>query len=248
MRLFLASSLSCRLLIAALALFAGVPALAQSSTASAPTGQWELKVGGTFEGDKVNGIAYIEFEADGSLGGYYLSRYSSDVYQVDGSWVQVGKKFSGSVEVFLGSGETIGTFEMTGSARVGKSFSARLTDEFGSNVSLSGKPFVALGNLEGEYTGTIKQYGQTVDLYIELIPGEVDGLYEISGSFGGGSNLLSGFTVANRKGEFVAYVYNETDGIYSSIWGKISGGRLKATGISLEDGSKIQISLVSSGT
>ena len=248
MRLFLPSSLSRRLLIAALALFAGVPALAQSTTASAPTGQWELKVGGTFEGDKVTGIAYVEFEADGSVGGYYLSRYSSDVYQVDGSWVQVGKKFSGSVEVFLGSGETIGTFQMTGSARVGKSFSARLTDEFGSNLSLSGKPFVALGSLEGEYTGTLKQYGQTVDLDIQLIPGEVDGLYVISGSFDNGSNLLSGFAVANRKGEFVAYVYNETDGIYSSIWGKISRGRFKATGVSLEDGSKIQVSLVSSGT
>lgn len=223
----------------------GVPALAQ--VVSAPTGQWELKVGGTFEGDKVKGIAYVEFEADGSVGGYYLSRYSPDVYQVDGSWVQVGKKFIGSVEVF-GSAETIGTFEMTGSARVGKSLSARLTDEFGSNLSLSGKPFVALGSLEGEYTGTLKQYGQTVDLEIELTPGGTDGLYEISGSFGSGSYLLSGFTVANRKGEFVAYVYNETDDIYSSIWGKISGGRLKAVGISLEDGSKIQISLVSSGT
>ena len=245
MLLFLRSSLSCRLLIAALALFVGAPALAQ---ASATTGQWELKVGGTFEGDKVDGIAYIEFEADGSLGGYYLSRYSSEVYQIDGTWVQVGKKFVGSVEVFLAFGETIGTFDMTGSARVGKSLSARLTDEFGSNLSLSGKPFVALGSLGGEYTGTLKQFGQTVDVAIELIPGKAVGTYEISGSFGGGTYLLSGFAVANRKGEFVAYIYNETEGIYSSYWGKISAGRLKASGVSLEDGSKIQISLVASGT
>jgi hypothetical protein len=239
-------NIAARVLAASLALFAASPAIAQANN---PTGVWEIAVGGRFEGEKVSGIAYVEFLEDGSVDGYYLSRLSSAVYEVEGAWSQAGKNFTGAIDVFDGV-EPYANFVMAGSARAGKSMSARLTDDFGSKITLKGKPFIGLAELGGGYSGTIRQYGQTSELSMLLTPLSDNGAYEIAGSLdvGGDINVISGYALANRKGEFVAYVYNETEGVYSSIWGKIRAGTsVKATGVSLEDGSKIQISLTSSG-
>ena len=241
------SSVVARVLAASVSLFAASPAIAQANN---PTGTWEIAVGGRFEGEKISGIAYIEFLEDGSVEGYYLSRQSSDVYEVDGSWSQDGKKFTGDIDVFIGSGESIGSFVMAGSARAGKSMSARLTDDFGSKISLAGKPFAGLTDLGGGYSGTVRQYGQAGELSVLLTRLSTNGAYDITGSLdvGGDFNSISGYALANRKGEFVAYIYNETEGVYSSIWGKIRAGTsIKASGVSLYDGSKIQVSLTSSG-
>ncbi len=235
-----------RLLAASLALFAASPAVAQ---ANSPTGTWEIAVGGKFQGEKVSGIAYIEFSEGGVLEGYFLSRRSGEVSEVEGSWSQVGNKFTGSLDVFNGSGETVGSLDMAGAARAGKSISARLTDDVGSRVTLSGKPFAGLSNLSGGYSGSQKQYGQTGDLSIVLSSLDANGAYDLTGSLeiGGESYSISGYVLANRKGEFVAIVYNETEDVYASIWGKIAGTSVKASGLSLDDGSKIQIRLTSSG-
>lgn len=241
------STIAARVLAASLALFAASPAVAQAND---PTGVWEIAVGGKFDGEKVSGIAYIEFLEDGSVDGYYLSRQSSAVYEVEGAWSQDGKNFTGDIDVFDGGVEPYANFVMAGSARAGKSMSARLTDDLGSKITLKGKPFIELADLGGGYSGTSRQDGQTGELSLLLTPLSDNGAYEIAGSLdvGGDINVISGYALANRKGEFVAYVYNETEGVYSSIWGKIRAGTsVKATGVSLEDGSKIQISLTSSG-
>jgi len=247
----LKSVLSCLALMSAF-LFPSVPALAQAS--SSPQGLWELKVSGTYEGEKVNGVAYLEFDAEGGVEGYYLSRETYTLVEVGGTWTQSGTSFTGEVDIFDEGGENpLDTLIMSGKAKAGKSLSAKLTPAgSSSSIKVSGKPFALLPDLEGSYTGTIRQYGVTVPLDIELVadPEQRDGLYELSGSFvvNGQENILSGLALAARDGRYVAFVYNETLDLYASVWGKIKvGSSFTGSGISLDDGSSIKVSMTPAG-
>ncbi len=236
-------SLILRLMTALWILSATTPVLAQA--ASSPVGLWELKVGGTFEGEKVNGIAYLEFEVDGTVGGYYLSRLNYSVAEVEGTWSQESSQFVGEVNVEDEFGP-LATFVMTGKAKASKSLSAKLEDSYGSQVKISGKPQGFLFGLSGTYVGTIRQYGEQAALEIELVTTDQNGLYSVSGfvEFGSSIYVLSGYALGLRTGQYVAFIENQTLGIYSSIWGTIKPGRsFRGSGISLDDGSSIKVTM-----
>jgi len=245
----LKSALSCLALMTAV-LFPSVPALAQ---ASSPEGLWELKVSGTYEGEKVNGVAYLEFDGGGDVEGYYLSRETYTLVEVGGTWTQSGTSFTGEVDIFdEGGDDPLATLIMSGKAKAGKSLSAKLTPAgSSSSIKVSGKPFALLPNLEGSYTGTMRQSGDTYPLDIELIElfadgDQRDGLYDLSGSvvIAGQENILSGLALAARDGRYVAFVYNENLGRYASVWGKIKvGSSFTGKGINLDDGSSIKVSM-----
>lgn len=250
----LKSALSCLALMTAV-LFPSVPALAQ---ASSPEGQWELKVSGTFAGEKVNGVAYLEFDAGGDVEGYYLSREIDTLVEVDGTWEQSGTSFTGEVNLYDDEGDEspFATLIVSGKAKAGKSLSAKLTPAgSSSSIKVSGKPFALLPNLEGSYTGTMRQSGDTYPLDIELIElfadgDQRDGLYDLSGSvvIAGQENILSGLALAARDGRYVAFVYNENLGRYASVWGKIKvGSSFTGKGINLDDGSSIKVSMTPAG-
>jgi hypothetical protein len=234
-------------MFAALSFLVVTPA-ALAQVGSSPVGLWELKVGGTFDGEKVNGIAYLEFESDGTLSGYYLNRLSYSVAQVEGSWSQQANQFSGAVDVEDENGP-VASFDMIGKAKASKSLSAKLTDEFGSQVKISGKALGLLPGLEGTYAGVLRQYGYQASVEIELVPDQT-GAYVVSGSmtFGSDTYVLSGYVVALRNGQYVAFIENQTQGLYSSIWGKIKPGRaFNGAGISLDDGSSIKVAMTPTG-
>ncbi|MFM7258973.1 MAG: hypothetical protein ACKO3W_00070 [bacterium] len=235
-----------RVLLAAFTLASVTPALASDAVGPySPVGIWEIKVGGLFEGESVNGQAYIEFDGAGSVSGYYLSRMASSLYEVTGTWQQADKKFTGSITVSDGDGPAV-VFGMTGAARASKSIAARLEDGSGSRVALIGKPLVTMPNLAGPYFGTLRQYGTTGLLSLMLTPDNtvsysVDGLLQ----FGGQNYDLQGYVVVNRSGKYVAYVRNLDNGVYASIWGKITpGGVFAGSGRSLDDGSTISVRLL----
>lgn len=236
-------------LLAILALFAAAPATALGGGASfAPTGTWEMRVGGSLEGSRVNGIAYVEFDPLGGVTGYFMSRLTAEVFDVDGAWVQTGNRFIGSIEVSIGS-TPVAQLSMSGSARPGRSLSARLTDASGSNVSLAGKPLIPMPDLSGTYTGTLRQYGVQGALSLTLTP-DATSAYVVSGTllFNGAVYDLLGYVMVNRSGSFVAYVRNLDTGFDSGLWGKITpGASFVGVGKSLYDGSSMRVGLSRSG-
>ncbi len=234
-----------RVLVAMLALFATASGFARGGiTLFHPTGTWEIKVGGQLEGERVNGIAYVGFDAGGGVSGYFMSRLSGEVLDVSGTWASSGTKFIGSIQVTDDVG-IVAALSMAGSAREGRSMSAKLTDAYGSAVSLKGKPLVAMTNLSGTYYGSLRQYGAVGSLSVSLIA-DGNGAYEVEGLlvFGGYTYELAGYALVNRSGNFVAYMYNYDTGAYSSLWGKIKGGTtFTGSGVSLYDGSSMRVSL-----
>lgn len=242
-------SILSRLVLMTTVLLPAVPALARVSDAFSPEGTWELKVTGTYEGYKVNGIAYIEFVPDGTLAGYYLSRTNFSVVEVEGEWEQNDKSFTGLVVLSDDVGY-LDTFDLSGKAKAGKSLSARITNG-ADQIKISGKPMGGLPDMDGQYEGTVRQYGQTFSVVVDLEedPGR-DGGYELSGWLytPTGIKALSGYALAARDGRYVAFIENQTDGIYSSIWGKIKvGAAFTGSGVSLEDGSKIKVKMTPTG-
>lgn len=238
-----------RALVAILALLAASPAIARGEISPlSPTGSWELKVGGTLEGERVNGIAYVEFDSLGGVSGYFMSRMTADVFDVSGSWTQTGSKFVGSIEVMIDA-TPVATLTMNGAARSGRSISAKLTDSFGSRVSLAGKPLVALPNLSGSYSGTLRQYGLVGSLSITLTA-DASGAYVVTGTlwFNGIMYDLFGYVMVTRTGAFVAYIRNLDTGYDSGLWGKITpNSTFAGSGKSLLDGSSMRVALSRTG-
>lgn len=229
-----------------LTLLCVAPAVAQGTTS--PVGRWEASAGGKFQGEIVKGTAYVEFYANGTVGGYYMSRMDAAASEIEGTWEQVQKKFVGSVDLSNDDG-LIGRLSMSGSAKQGMSMSANFTDAFGSKVTLKGKPLVLMTDLSGDYEGTGRQWGAyyDYDLYLEinLELDEVGG-YFLTGvvSYEGSTDQLSGYVVVNRKGQYVAYIYNETSGIYSGVWGQIKAGvSFNGSGFVVNDGARLNVTL-----
>jgi hypothetical protein len=238
-----------RALLAILSLFATNSVFAQGgSTSYTPTGTWELKVGGSLEGSRVNGIAYVEFDPAGGVHGYFMSRLTAEVFDVHGAWTLAGNRFVGSIEVSVDS-LPIASLSMAGAARPGRSISARLTDAYGSSVSFSGKPLVAMANLSGNYSGTLNQYGLVGTVNLSLAA-DGHGAYVITGTlvFNGAVYDLAGYVLVTRSGSFVAYVRNLDAGYDSGLWGKFSSGSLfTGSGKSLYDGSSMRVRLSRNG-
>lgn len=240
-----------RVLLAAFAIVAVSPAVAASAGsptgAYSPSGMWEIKVGGIFEGETVKGQAYIAFDSDGNLNGYYLSRMGIEVYEIVGTWNQEDKKFSGYVEVYDSIG-IYAAFAMTGAARSGVSMTARLTDPAQNRITLVGKPLVETVDFSGSYYGSIRQYGMVGAVGVQLTP-DGYGSYQVSGllNFAGQIDELIGYAMVNRSGKFVAYVLNMDSGVYSCFWGTASPTRVfTGSGRSLNDGSSIRLRMNSS--
>ena len=244
-----ARSILTHALLAILALFAAAPAPAQGGgTSFAPIGTWEMRVGGLLEGSRVNGIAYVEFDPVGGVSGYFMSRLTAEVFDVDGTWLQTGNRFVGSIEVSIGA-TPVALLSMSGAARPGRSISARLTDPSGSSISLAGKPLVPMPDLSGTYTGTLRQYGVQGALSLTLTP-DATGAYVVSGTlvFNGVVYDLLGYVMVTRSGSFVAYVRNLDTGFDSGLWGKIRpGASFVGVGKSLYDGSSLRVGLSRSG-
>ncbi len=238
-----------RALLAILALFTAAPVFAQAGGVSyAPTGVWEMRVGGSLEGARVNGIAYVEFDSQGGVAGYFMSRLTAEVFDVQGTWLPTGNRFMGSIEVEA-DGVPVASLSIAGSARPGRSIAARLTDEYGSSVSLAGKPLVAMPNLAGNYSGTLQQYGLVGSIYLTLTA-DGNGAYIVQGTlyFNGGSYSLYGYVLVTRSGSFVAYVRNLTLGYDSGLWGKFTPNSLFiGSGRSLYDQSPMRVRLSRNG-
>jgi len=236
------------LAVMAVGLFHSVPAFAQHPA----VGIWELKVSGKYAGEKINGIAYLDFEADGGVEGYYLSRESESLVEVSGDWEGSGNSsFTGTVSLFDDGGNLFDTLDISGKAKAGKTLSAKLTyPGSSSSIKVSGKPTGDLSGLEGSYSGTLFQAGENAPIDIELSETDRDGVYELEGSYtyDGGTFFLTGVVLASRTGTYVAYIYNETDDVSSSIWGKIKvGSKFTGSGISLDNGSRIKVSMTPAG-
>jgi hypothetical protein len=209
--------------------FSAVAALVLSAQAIAqsPVGQWEATVSGKVDGYSQAGTCYIQFNDDNTIEGFYIPRKAAEVYQVSGSWTQVGTRFTGEVDVDIGD-DFPTSFSMTGSARAGRSLSAKLNSLDG-RVSLSGKPLLeSMTDFSGEYVGTFSQSGVTGVLQLVLTASaEFAGLYEISGfsSSDFADFELTGFAVINRRGAFVGYIEDVDFEFLGSIWGSIRRGR-----------------------
>jgi hypothetical protein len=244
-----ARSICTRALLVILALLTATPALAQGGGgAYAPTGVWEMRVGGLLEGARVNGIAYIEFDPQGGVAGYFMSRLTAEVFDVQGSWFPTGNRFVGSIEVEA-DGAPVASLAISGSARPGRSIAARLTDDYGASISLAGKPLVAMPNLAGNYYGTLQQYGVVGSIYLTLTA-DGNGAYIVQGTlyFNGASYSLYGYVLVTRSGSFVAYVRNLTLGYDSGLWGKFTPNSLFiGSGRSLYDQSSMRVRLSRNG-
>ena len=90
----------------------------------------------------------------------------------------------------------------------------------------------------------------TGELALTVTAGADPRVYELAGvlELGGETQSISGFAIVNRKGEFVASLFGDAWGSDSGMWGKISAGTsIKASGVSLDDSSKIRVGSAPSG-
>jgi len=185
-----------------------------------PVGTWEVAVSGG-----ASGIGYLTFNSDHSFEGYGISKTSYGLVDYEGTWEISNNKIVGTYTEYM-DGVFLSSGTYSGTAKAGTSISlAALVS--GKSYKFKGKPTVALTDISGSYTGTIKQLGYTGSCNFSVEPSGSLGLFRVNGSVSGPGIFYTfdGYIILDGKGNIIIFSDSNSSSLDpSSTWGKITNG------------------------
>jgi hypothetical protein len=177
-----------------------------AQTSHSPVGIWEVTISGR---NHEQGIAFLTFSNDFTMGGYGMSFQSFGMFTIAGAWdLDARGSLVGSYTEQLGGQSFDGSF--IGKATNGKRLIGKGVGSNGA-FTLRGIPAAMTWDLTGNWIARVTERKVTVPEFISLTPSVFPSVFDFSGSGAGpsGAFLVSGTAIISSKGKLV--VFGETD-------------------------------------
>jgi hypothetical protein len=208
----------------------------------AQVGSWEVQIK-NIGGLKETGIGYITLNGDATFSGYSLTTLSLGIATYSGTWSTGDRTWSaadkGSILIVFSqslNGQTADGMlfgKLSSNSQI-KSLKVKATFDSGRSYSFKAKRVSSMPDISGNWTGTVKQAGQTVvESFTATSNPNFAGVFDFSGQIGG-SLTGTGQVIVASNGAVSGYSITETGGgLAATISGKVnpSNGSLTTKGI-----------------
>jgi len=202
--------------------------------AYAQVGTWEVQIK-NIGGANETGTGYFTINGNGTVSGYSLTTLTFGVPTYSGTWSTGAKgeilvMFSESLNGQNATGTFVGKFST-------KSLKGKATFENGVRYSFNGEPLSTILDAAGNWTGTVKESGETVvESFAVTSNPDFAGIFDVSGLIGG-SVIATGQVVTASNGTVSGYSIEGS--VENTISGKanLSRGTLTTKGVD-QNGNK----------